>query len=338
MIALLLALLWAGTAQATDGWRVMPGETIETIAVGLGDPDLAPELRALNGLSATDQPVAGAELRLPAPRGELTRPHVLYLSGAVLATPPGQPTAALGVGAYLAPGTTVCTGEGAFATLRLAARQYSLEHDDINLLPGTCLTLERAEIDQNVRQSRVQVSRGSVSVRAVDAGAGRVTVRTPSGVTTGDQGGFRVTVETGAARTEAVDGAVAVLGGGRSVRVGVGEGTRVRPGQVPDAPVPLLRPGPLATPKDGDLLLAPDFRWVAVDRALAYRVELSASEDFSEILMMEEVGEELWEPDRLFLPYRVPGLWWRVSPVDRAGYVGLPSRARSLAFPYGLGP
>lgn len=241
------------------------------------------------------------------------------------------------VGRKLAQGVTVCTGADGLAALRLASTAVRGRHDDVYLLPGTCMTVERASSTPARRSSLLSVARGSISVRSSDDGPGTVTVRTPSGITTGDFGGFRVSVETGAARTEAVEQPVAVLGGGAEVQVSAGEGTRVRPGERPDAPTPLLRPGPLVAPLDQAALYRPDFQWVAVDRALAYRVELSTSPDFAQLIVVEVVDQESWSPDRLLLPYRVDGLWWRVSPIDRTGFVGVPSRARALRFPAGLG-
>ena len=335
MIALLL-LLWSALALASETWVVAPGETLDTIARALGDPALSPELARLNHLPEGAPLVPGQALALPDALGLLSA-EVLHVQGEVTAAPPGQLALPVEEGRKLAQGVTVCTGADGVAALRLATTGTRGRHDDVYLLPGTCLSVEHATSTPTRRSSLISIKRGSVSVRASDDGPGTVTVRTPSGIATGDFGGFRVSVETGAARTEAVDQPVAVLGGGAEVQVAAGEGTRVRDGQRPDAPTPLLRSGPLVAPSERAPLYRPDFRWVAVDRALAYRVELSASPDFSQLVVVELVEQESWSPDRLLLPYRVEGLWWRVSPVDRTGFVGVPSRARALSLPAGLG-
>ena len=80
------------------------------------------------------------------------------------------------------------------------------------------------------------------------------------------------------------------------------------------------------------------FSWSPVERALTYRVELSARPDFTDLLAREEIAGTAWWPDFLFLPFRVPGLWWRVTAVDRTGFEGLPSEGRMLTFPAGVGP
>lgn len=336
MTALLL-LLWSALALAAETWTVAPGETLPTIARALGDPALVTELARVNGLSPDAALTPGQVLELPAGSGGVSA-ELLHAQGSVTSMMPGQIAVPIEAGRRLLAGTTVCTGPDGFAALRLATTGVQGRHDDVNLLPGTCLTVERASSGAQRRASIISVLRGSVTVRTSDDGAGTVTVRTPSGMTTGEHGGFRVSVETGAARTEAVEQPVSVLGGGDEVQVGAGEGTRVRTGERPDAPTPLLRPGPLVTPPDSATLYRPDFRWVAVDRALGYRLEISSSADFLDLLVVEVVDEELWSPTRLLLPYRVEGLWWRVSPIDRTGFVGVPTRARALSLPAGLGP
>lgn len=337
MIALLLCLL-CPAALAEDLWVTRPGETVETVAAALGDPTLSAQIRALNGLGPTEQPAAGVQLRLPASASLGATPaHVLYLRGEGTVALPGQSTTPLQAGQFLAEGALICVGDDSFATLRLADSGGE-SHDDLNLLSGTCVRVDRSSASSAERRSLLSVERGSVSVRAATQGTGKVSIRTPSGLTIGERGGFRVTVEPTAARTEAVDHAVAVLGAGVSTPVRAGQGTRVRPGKAPDPPVDLLKAGALLDPEQGALLLRPDFAWLPAPRAVAYRVELSTDPDFAEVVRAEEVGQPAWAPDRLFLPTRVQGLWWRVAPVDRTGFVGLPSETRALLFPPGLGP
>jgi hypothetical protein len=43
-------------------------------------------------------------------------------------------------------------------------------------------------------------------------------------------------------------------------------------------------------------------------------------------------------PDLLVLPFRVDGLYWRISSFDRTGLLGRPSDPRSFVPPPGVGP
>lgn len=332
-----LLVLWVGLARAGDTWVVAPGETLDEVARALGDPALAPEIARINQLDPRAPLTPGQVLTLPA-SADVVGAEVLAAQGEVLVNLSGQIAVPAEPGRRLQAGATVCTGPDGLASLRLATVGVNGQHDDVTLLHDTCLTVERASRSASRRVSLLTIKRGSVTVRPSEDGPGTVTVRTPSGITTGDLGGFRVSLEAGAARTEAVEQPVSVLGAGAEVKVAAGEGTRVRDGQVPDAPTPLLRAGPLVAPPDATPLFRPEFSWVAVDRALAYRVEVSATASFDNLVLVETVDEESWAPERLLLPFRVDGLWWRVSPIDRTGFVGLPSRARGLTLPSGIGP
>lgn len=331
MIALLAAL-----ALAADHHVVRPGETVEAVAARRKlDPAT---LRALNGLGAAAQPASGTVLLLPGPAHDSAAGVVIAMSGAVTATLPGAPPESPALMARLPTGTLVCTGPGGFATLRLATADRTRDHDELTLLGGTCLTLDAAWSDPDDHASVVSVRTGSVAVRANLGGEGAVTVRTDAGVSTSETGGFRVTVEADAARTEALDGEVAVVGAGGEVAVPAGFGARVRRGEAPSAPTRLLPAGTPERPTDGEALRRPDFAWSAVDRALGYRVEIATTPDFADIVYSEDVGGSPWRPDTLFLPFAGPGLWWRVASFDRTGFLGVPSDARRLTLPAGVGP
>lgn len=241
----------------------------------------------------------------------------------------------LHTGASVPPGATLCTDVASYATLRLPVDSHGA-HDEVTLLAATCLTV-RAEVHLDHRSALLEVQNGAVSVRTSQDAAGRVTVQTASGETVGKGGGFRVTVEEGAARTEALHGAVSLGGGGAVREMAAGFGSRTRTGEAPGDPIPLLPPGAPALPEEGAPLTRPDFSWTPVDRALGYQVEIASSADFARLLLVEEVGTPSWKPDVLFLPYRVPGLWWRIASFDRTGFVGIPSAARGLAIPSAMG-
>ena len=56
--------LWSAAALADDRWPVRAGETVETVAVALGDPRLADEIRRINDLAPSAQPTVGASRHL----------------------------------------------------------------------------------------------------------------------------------------------------------------------------------------------------------------------------------------------------------------------------------
>lgn len=332
--------LLLGLALAAEHWVARPGETVESIAATLGDPALAGEIRRLNGLQEGQQPAVGAVLALP-PRATGSAEQealVLAVRGTGTATLPDQEPLPLAPQLALPVGSQVCTDAESFATIRLARDLSGYAHDDLSLLPNTCLTVVGAAARPGRRSSLVSVTEGAVAVQGTTETPGQVTVQTPSGLASGDAGGFRVVLEPGATRAEALSAPVSVLGGGQEVTLEARQGTRVRPGQAPEAPRGLLAGAALFLPEDGAPLRWPDFRWQAVPRALGYRVQLSTAPDFAEIVHQVDVPFPEWEPDFLFLPYRVEGYWWRISPLDRFGFEGLPTESRRLAVPAGVGP
>jgi hypothetical protein len=143
-----------------------------------------------------------------------------------------------------------------------------------------------------------------------------------------------VTIEENAARTEALDEAVvSVFAGGAEVALSAQQGTRVKAGQPPIAPVTLLDTGFLLRPESDAVLVWPDFTWTPVERALGYRVQISSTADFARILHQEDVPYPEWRPDFLLLPVDVSALWWRVTSFDRLGFESMPSSPRRLQLP-----
>lgn len=335
MIPLLLALL--APANAAELHVVRSGDTIQTLAEALGDPALTTELRSLNDLAANAEPAVGDVLTLPDTGAGVDQPaQVLALVGTGTLTVPGASAQPLVEGTFLPADTEVCTGEDSFATVRLASVPGCAEEDDVTLLPGTCMTVDGNHARTDLRTSVVSVSSGAIAVRG-NSGTGRVAVRTPAGITTGDDGGFRVAVEESSTRAEAVTGELAVLAQGVEKAVPAGFGVRTPDGEAPGELVELLPPGTPTAPEDRARLLVPDFAWTPVERALGYRIEVATDADFTRLVRRVEVGRTVWEPTQLFLPYQVPSLYWRVVSFDRLGFEGIPSDARQVLFPRGVG-
>jgi hypothetical protein len=333
----MIALLFASLASAADHHVVRPGETLATIAAASGGAYTADALRERNSLPAGAEPAVGVVLRLP---GDTPDPGgtVLAASGTGTVTSRGGTRSPLVEGMVLEAGSLVCTAAGSYATLRVGTDLATHEHDEVSLLGGTCVRLEEASSTAGRRSSVLKVDQGSIAVRNADTASGVITVVTEGGVTTSQGGGFRLTVEGSSTRTEALDRGLSVLGGGVDQSLDAGYGSRVRAGEAPSAPVALLRPGTPLAPVGVTPVLLANFSWAPVDRALSYRVEIATAADFSDLVVVEDVAQEEWLPEVLMLPYRVPGLWWRVAAVDRTGFVGFPSAAADIRVPPSITP
>ncbi|MCB9699776.1 MAG: hypothetical protein H6738_23520 [Alphaproteobacteria bacterium] len=325
----MIAWLLASRAEAGEH-LVLQGQTVEDIAAIHGT---TPEIvRAMNAIAGGAEPGIGAILVVPDPPGAGPIPAIVAnLVGSVRTTDPRGYPVKVELGSTLPAGTTLCTADG-YATLRVAVAPDGT-HDDLYLTRGTCIRVRAATATSGSRSARVTLEQGSVSVRDAES-PGLVVVDTASGVAAGDGGGFRVHVEgSGSTRTEALHAPVQLFGGGVQQAVEPGFGSRVRLGEAPSAPTPLLGPGTPSAPSEGASLRAASFAWTEVPRALGYRVELSTAADFSELVWSEDVSGTAWLPELLFLPTRAPGLWWRVASFDRTGFLGPPSDARSLTYP-----
>ena len=85
------------------------------------------------------------------------------------------------------------------------------------------------------------------------------------------------------------------------------------------------------------MLRRPDFGWGEVEEALGYRIQIAVAPDFSDIVFATETPSAEYRADRLFLPVRVVGLWWRITSFDLTGFEGPPSDPRRVLPPEGVG-
>lgn len=327
-------------AAAAEVVVVRADETLTDVAQRVGI-DSADALRAANELAPGADPPTGTVLRLPDARDAHAHDAaVISLYGSGTRSQPGGGVAPLALKEPLPPGTQICTEAGSYATLRLAVSQRSSGHDDISLLPETCVTVEVTAASLRGRSSLVRLGRGSVTVQPNDADSegGLVAVETADGLTAGTRGGFRVHKEPDASRTEAITSPLSVFGGGVEQPLEPGQGSRVRAGEAPSAPSALALAGLSVTPLEGARLRRPEFIWEPTDRVRAYRVEIAITADFRETVFVTQVPAALWSPSVLLLPGRAGGYWWRTLPVDRFGFHGMPSAARQIVLPAGAAP
>lgn len=331
---MIAALVWMSAAWA--GVHVVrDGETVESILEAAGAPERAAEVRALNGLPVGGQPKVSSVLDLPddLAAADCQPSYVRSAEGPGTVLVPGGAAATPLVERIPLPiGSRVCTKDTGYATLRLALDVGAGDFDDVTLMPNTCLTIRGSYGRSGARTSLVQLDAGSVNV-SEGSRPGNIAVQTLAGVTVGDDGGFRVTVEPDATRTEAVAADVVTLAAGAQVDVPEGFGGRTVVGEAPGQPIALLPPGALLAPESERALRRPEFRWTAVPVALGYRLEISVSEDFSRVVTVVDYGSPTYVFRSLMLPNETRQAWWRVSSIDRSGFVGVPSDARTFWMP-----
>ena len=336
MIGGLLVFVLSSPSMAQEHHVVRPGEDLDSIARAHDTPPA--DIRDLNGLDASDSIPVGAILSLSGAKPDVAA-AVCGLTGTAVVFDPSRQQALAVKGQELIAGSEVCTATDSFATVCMARDRDGFDHDTVTMYPNTCLTVESSFSGDTRRSSLLSMSKGQVSIgNGPGRKSGDLTVTTRDGVISGDKGGYRVAIEDSGTRTEAFEQSTRVIGAGVEVTLAVGQGNRVRVGEAPTSPISILVAGELTTPEESIPLKRPIFSWVAADRAVGYRIELAASPDFVDIVYMKQVGQNEWRPEMLMLPYRVPGLWWRVSKVDRLGFVGTPSAGRSIVFPQGVGP
>lgn len=325
---------------ALAGVRVLvQGDTVESVAQELGVPERAAELRALNGLGPDDVVPPGTVIELPPdlPGGDCQPAYVRAITGAGEVWQQGAATSLpLTERMPLAAGSKVCTGEDAYATIRLGVDLDAGTFDEVGLTPGTCMVVRGMWGARDGRVAVLALDRGSVVVLSPEASRGRVVVETRAGVTLGDAGGFRVAVEADATRTEAVGEPVLTMAQGAQVAVPKGFGGRTVVGQTPGAPVALPPSSTLQTPGVGAVLRRAEFSWTPADGGVGYAVEMSPDADFSRIVYKRAVGDADFRPEALALPVRGDGLYWRVTTLDRGGFEGPPSDAWWFLFPSAL--
>lgn len=331
---------WLGVMMAFAGGSrvVLDGETVETIAADLGDEKFAKELRKHNGIAKEDQPKVGTVLRVPdGIDGASCGPsYVVSHHGKGTIVPPGSPPEPIRAFAPLVMGAKVCTQANSFARLHLATAVDTAEHDTVTLMPNSCLTIRATHTFGGRRSAHVELQAGTISVANDEADA-HLVVETDAGVTVGENGGYRVTVEKkgGAMRTEAVSGGAVTTAQGVQVDLAAGYGNRTEKGEAPGEAVALPDPGQPIAPLHDAILRVPDFSWSPAPAAFGYIVEIARGEGFEELVLRQSFGDPAWAPPYLLLPEQSEGLWWRITTFDLAGFEGVPSEARRFLLPQG---
>lgn len=314
--------------EAEWEYVLLPGESIWRITEAhLTDMRYWRPLARRNGLRDPDLVPAGGVVRVPEAwlRQREATARILGVTGSATLAPAGdgEPRAAT-AGTTVRDGAVLETGPDGSLVLGFA--------DGARLLlePESRLVVERLRLfgDGSLVDTRLRLERGRArsTVSPEKPGRSRFEIWTRPGISAVRGTGFRTALDPAGERlaSEVLEGRVAVSGSGAAVEVPEGFGTRVRAGEPPEPPVPLL-PAPRLEPLPGPVDRLP--LRIAVeppDGAVAFRVELAAAPDFEPVLLSrvaESPSVTVGEPP--------DGEWYvRVRAIDARGLEGLETVAK----------
>ncbi len=241
------------------------------------------------------------------------------VDGAVRAGPAEADLQPVARGATLKADTYVATDASGGAWLELA------DGSRLRLGPNALLFIGKLHLNDDLKRVvKLELKRGTVDADVRSGGQGSVfDVGTRSGVA-GVRGTlFRLATDDGGTRIETLEGQVDLVEGEKAVPVPAGQGMVAKAGTPLGAPVVLLGAPQVEGPLHGALAPGTSLRWQPVAGATAYRVELARDAEFSYgVQALPAPPEGLSVPAAL-----AAGKWfWRVAPVDGAGFVGRPSK------------
>lgn len=269
-------------------YTVRPGDTLWSItAEHLVRMDYWPKLKALNGVSDTEQLPPGSKLRIPI--AWLKRlpalAQVVSVQGQAQATlaATGQ-SVPIQVGQFLESSDSVQTGPDGNVTLEFGDGSRVLVQADSRLALESLRSLGRTKAMDTV----LSLLQGRVENRVVprlEAGA-RYQISTPvaTSAVRGTHYRFGMDGGTETARTEVLEGGVAFQGERGSRSVSKGFGALAQAGKPLAPPVALL-----AAPDTKDLppvvtRVPIQLRFSALKGATAYRAQIAATERFDTLL------------------------------------------------------
>ncbi|MFO0748182.1 MAG: FecR domain-containing protein [Myxococcota bacterium] len=217
----------------------------------------------------------------------------------------------------------VSTGEASAAHIVFEdASDLRLREQALLVIYGASAT---AAATQRNDKHEVVLEQGTIQggLAKLDADAAPLVVKTPSGQVDITGRLTQIQAEALASMVSAFEGGARVTAKGESVTVAEGQGTIVEKGKKPEKPRPLPAapawedPSPaLVVALPGDDAPAWEARWLPVDGAATYRVELAVNGDFKNVAYDAEVGAGV---NRLRLEALGFGRWSvRVSTRDKS--------------------
>lgn len=223
-----------------------------------------------------------------------------------------------GPGSLMVPTDYLETGRGSVALLKL------LDGTRVFVMESTVLRVGAVDVTpEGSRSVRVNVLRGETMVWAstMEGPLDFITGNATAGVRGTD---FRIShPDVQSSRVETLEGTVVFKARQGDVFVPGGKGTRVDFKGQPEEPRPLLIAPTCEFPLFGYAVIGQFLKWKAVPNAEKYRVEIADNAQFTKGWWGFEVNTDQW----LISDSLAAGKhFWRVTPIDPAGYLGYPSK------------
>ncbi|ACN14409.1 LysM1 [Desulforapulum autotrophicum HRM2] len=282
----------------------------------------------INGLVNPHLIFPGETLRIPSVllKGIPIDGMVTFLKGRAMFQPPGGTDwTQLHMGDPVSQGTQL-------KTFMDSAVEITFEDGaSFFLRPETTISLETARKKDPscfIRKLFMPAGRTLLNIKKSTGTESRIEIRTPSAVSAARGTQFRVSADDDeVTRTEVLGGIVGVEAMGRDVRLDRGEGTWVKKGEVPRAPIALLPPPSLVTLKALYQVLPSQFTLTPVDNATSYRVMLSTDSVSKNVVAMAKVGISR----AVFLENLEDGIYYcQALSIDGVGLEGLPSQPKAF--------
>jgi hypothetical protein len=318
----LLLFMQLPHAVSAEDWvyRLHKGENLTVVAQRFLKPEFTPEqLQVYNGVLKDRQMPVGTEIRVPMDwlKQSLAGVEVRYVVGeAARYRRENDEPATIARGDELAVGDRVITAVRSAVSFRFADDSHLLLGPDSEVVFDALSTFK----GQGMLDTRIRLQRGRVEnrVKPIALPGSRYEIHTPAAVTVVRGTAFRIAVEEdGLSRSEVTEGGVDVTAAGERVSLKAGEGTRITPGQPPEAPRTLLSAPDLSGLASSLKSEAGPLSWAPLQDALAYRVQLMNPEQTP--LISRRVAQASIE-----LPALEPGAYeLRVRGVDDWGLEGL---------------
>lgn len=246
----------------------------------LKDPRQWRALRMRNGISDPTRIPLGRVIRIPR---DWLRQDVGIANVTTVVGSASDASGALKPGQVLAEGDRISTAARGYVTLALP------DGSVITLNESSTLALERLVRYQGTgaHDTRLRLESGRVATHVMPQGAaGRFEIRTPVAVSAVRGTEFRRGFQPGSEKdaTEVIGGTVAVAGAAGAVVVPTGFGTISDAAGGPRAPVKLLPPPDLTSVPARFDAAQVRVTFAAVPAAVAYRAQLSADQEFRQIV------------------------------------------------------
>lgn len=221
-------------------------------------------------------------------------------------------------------GDEVRTGDKGSATVLFA------DGSEMVLFKNTIVSFDHLSAygETGMVDTRVRVLQGKVETNAQkNKGPGsRLDISTPSAISSVRGTVYRVSnTEENISTVEVLEGTVEVAGEkpDNSIKVAIGQGTRIEKGQEPTPPSPLLSAPTILTTKTF-FEQTPVITWVKVNKAQHYNIQVSSQNNFKSILW-----SELTTNNSIELPEFTDGhYYYRITATDLLGIEGFASQKK----------